>query len=145
MSREDRAVSAIEPFEVSVPEAELEDLRARLAATRWPRPQPVGDWSQGVPLAYLRELCEYWGTAYDGRRLERRLNALPQFRTEIDGVGIHFIHVRSPRADALPLVLAGVPQAQRKANSSKWIARGDAPCRRNPRSRATTIGCGPQR
>lgn len=105
MSEEDRAVSAVEPFEVSIPEAELEDLRARLAATRWPREQPVGDWSQGVPLAYLRELCEYWGTEYDGRRLERRLNALPQFRTEVEGVGIHFLHVRSPHQGALPLVL----------------------------------------
>jgi pimeloyl-ACP methyl ester carboxylesterase len=96
---------AIEPFRVAVPEAELEDLGLRLAATRWPRPEPVGDWSQGVPLAYLRQLCEYWRGEYDWRRLEARLNALPQFRTEIDGVGIYFIHLRSAHEDALPLVL----------------------------------------
>ena len=97
--------AVIEPFEVAVPEAELEDLRARLAATRWPRPEPVDDWSQGVPLAYLRELCEYWRSGYDWRAAEARLNALPQFRTEIDGAGIYFIHVRSPDPDALPLIL----------------------------------------
>lgn len=97
--------AAIEPFRVEVPEAELEDLRARLAATRWPREEPVADWSQGVPLAYVRELCEYWGGEYDWRRAEASLNALPQFRTEIDGLGIYFIHVRSPHEDALPLVL----------------------------------------
>ena len=98
-------MSVVEPFEVSISEAELEDLRARLAATRWPRQEVVGDWSQGVPLAYLRELCGYWGEEYDGRRLERRLNALPQFRTELDGVAIHFLHVRSPHEGALPLLL----------------------------------------
>jgi epoxide hydrolase len=98
--------AAIEPFRVEVPEAELADLRARLAATRWPREEPVADWSQGVPLAYLRRLCAHWGSdAYDWRRAEARLNALPQFRTEVDGVGIYFQHVRSPHPDALPLVL----------------------------------------
>jgi len=97
--------TAIEPFRVSVSEAELENLRARLAATRWPREEPVGDWSQGVPLGYVRELCEYWRTEYDWRRAEAKLNGLPQFRTEIDGLGIYFIHVRSPHEDALPLVL----------------------------------------
>jgi pimeloyl-ACP methyl ester carboxylesterase len=93
------------PFRVEVPDAELADLRDRLRRTRWPDAEPVDDWSQGVPLAYLRELCEYWATEYDWRATERRLNALPQFRTEIDGVGIHFLHVRSPHANALPLVL----------------------------------------
>jgi pimeloyl-ACP methyl ester carboxylesterase len=97
--------AAVEPFRVAVPEAELEDLRARLARTRWPRPGTVQDWSQGVPLDWLRELCEYWRTEYDWRRLEARLNALPQFRIEIDGVGIHFIHVRSPAPGALPVVM----------------------------------------
>jgi len=93
------------PFHIDVPDAELADLRDRLLRTRWPDAEPVDDWSQGVPLAYLRDLCEYWATQYDWRRTERRLNALPQFRTEIDGVGIHFLHVRSPHANALPLVL----------------------------------------
>src|SRR6185369_4043047 len=81
------------------------DLRVRLAATRWPRREPVADWSQGVPLAYVRELCEYWRTEYDWRRAETKLNALPQFRTEIDRLGIYFLHVRSPHEHALPLVL----------------------------------------
>jgi epoxide hydrolase len=88
-----------------VPEAALDDLRARLRGTRWPEAETVGDWSQGVPLAYLRELCGYWAEEYDWRATEARLNALPQFRTEIDGLGIHLIHVRSSREDALPLVL----------------------------------------
>ena len=101
----DPASEAIEPFEVAVAEAELADLRARLAATRWARPEPVDDWSQGVPLAYLRELCEYWRGGYDWRAAEARLNALPQFRTEIDGTGIYFIHLRSPHPEALPLIL----------------------------------------
>ncbi len=95
----------VEPFRVAVAEAELEDLRARLARTRWPRAGTVPDWSQGVPVEYVRELCEYWRTGYDWRRLEERLNALPQFRTEVGGLGIHFLHVRSPEPDALPLVM----------------------------------------
>jgi epoxide hydrolase len=97
----------VERFRVDVPEAELEDLRARLRQTRWPEPEPVGvgDWSQGVPLAYLQDLCAYWADGYDWRATEARLNALPQFRTEIDGLGIHYLHVRSARAEALPLVL----------------------------------------
>jgi epoxide hydrolase len=99
------ASAAVEPFRVAVPEADLEDLRERLARTRWPRPAPVSGWEQGVPVDYLREICEYWRTDYDWRRLEERLNALPQFRTEIDGVGIHFIHVRSPEPGATPLVM----------------------------------------
>jgi pimeloyl-ACP methyl ester carboxylesterase len=94
------------PFRIDVPETELTDLRDRLRRTRWPDEEPVADWSQGVPLAYLRELCEYWATEYDWRATERRLNALPQFRTEIDGVGIHFLHVRSPHENALPLILS---------------------------------------
>ncbi|GHF04738.1 hydrolase [Amycolatopsis deserti] len=93
------------PFRIDIPEEELTDLRERLLRTRWPDEEPVGDWSQGVPLAYLRELCHYWATGYDWRATERRLNALPQYRTEIDGVGIHFLHVRSPHEHALPLVL----------------------------------------
>ncbi|QFZ24311.1 epoxide hydrolase [Saccharothrix syringae] len=93
------------PFRIDIPEADLADLRDRLLRTRWPDPEPVPDWSQGVPLAYLRDLCHHWATAHDWRATERRLNALPQFRTAIDGVHVHFLHVRSPHEDALPLVL----------------------------------------
>jgi pimeloyl-ACP methyl ester carboxylesterase len=92
-------------FRVDVPEAELDDLRARLERTRWPEREPVDDWSQGVPLAYVQGLCDHWAHGYDWRATEARLNALPQFRTEIDGLGIHFIHVRSPSPDALALLL----------------------------------------
>jgi pimeloyl-ACP methyl ester carboxylesterase len=93
------------PFRVAVPQVELRDLRERLARTRWPEAETVTDWSQGVPLSYLRELCRYWADGYDWRATERRLNSLPQFRTELDGLGIHFLHVRSPHRDALPLVI----------------------------------------
>jgi epoxide hydrolase len=96
---------SVDPFELHVPESELADLRERLERARWPEPATVDDWSQGVPLDYLRELCGYWAREYDWRATEARLNELPQFRTEIDGLGIHFIHARSPNPDALPLVL----------------------------------------
>ena len=95
----------VTPFRIGIPQADLGDLRERLVRARWPEAETVGDWSQGVPLAYLRELCAYWADGYDWRATEARLNALPQFRTEIDGLGIHFVHVRSPHPDALPLVL----------------------------------------
>src|SRR2546423_386576 len=92
-------------FRIETPQAELDDLRRRLEHTRWPDQETVEDWSQGVPLRYLRELCRYWAEEYDWRATEARLNALPQFRTEIDGLGIHFLHVRSQHADALPLII----------------------------------------
>jgi pimeloyl-ACP methyl ester carboxylesterase len=95
----------IRPFTLDVPASELDDLRARLRRTRWPEAETVADWSQGVPLAYLQELCEYWAEGYDWRRLEARLNALGQSRAEIDGLGIHFLHVRSPEPGALPVVI----------------------------------------
>src|ERR1700678_4483240 len=95
----------IVPFLIDVPEAELTDLRRRLRQTRWPEPELVPDWSQGVPLAYLQDLCGYWADGYDWRACEARLNRFPQFRTEIDGLDIHFLHARSPHEDALPLVL----------------------------------------
>jgi len=95
----------VTPFRIAIPDAQLEDLRRRLAATRWPNAEVVDDWSQGIPLAYTQEVCRYWEKEYDWRKREARLNEFPQFRTEIDGLGIHFIHVRSPRADALPLVI----------------------------------------
>jgi pimeloyl-ACP methyl ester carboxylesterase len=97
--------SAIRPFHVEVPEEALTDLRRRLAATRWPTRELVSDREQGVQLATMEQLCRYWATEYDWRRCEARLNALPQFMTEIDGVDIHFIHVRSPHPDALPLIM----------------------------------------
>jgi epoxide hydrolase len=96
----------VSEFRIEIPEAELDDLRSRLLQTRWPERETVEDWSQGVPLAYLRDLCSYWADVYDWRVIESRLNALPQFRTVIDGLGIHFLHVRSPHADALPLIIS---------------------------------------
>jgi epoxide hydrolase len=99
------ATGEIVSFRIDVPEAALADLRERLARTRWPERETVADWSQGVPLSYLRELCRYWAEEYDWRATEARLNALPQYRTVIDGLGIHFAHVRSPHPDALPLVV----------------------------------------
>jgi pimeloyl-ACP methyl ester carboxylesterase len=96
---------AIRPFTVNVPEEQLSDLRRRLAATRWPERETVGDDSQGVPLAMMQDLARYWATDYDGRKCEARLNALPQFMTEIDGLDIHFIHVRSKHENALPLIV----------------------------------------
>ncbi|MBD9453285.1 epoxide hydrolase [Rhizobium sp. RHZ02] len=95
----------IRPFKAEVPEAELIDLRRRLAATRWPDGETVTDRSQGVQPEKLRGLVEYWQTGYDWRNAERRLNAFPQFLTNIDGLDIHFIHVRSPHENALPLIM----------------------------------------
>ena len=95
----------IRPFHIDVPEEELVDLRRRIAATRWPERETVADETQGVQLATMQELVRYWGTEYDFRRFEARLNALPQFITEIDGLDIHFIHVKSPHENALPLII----------------------------------------
>ncbi len=93
------------PFRIDIPDADLDDLRERLVRTRWPDEETVSDWSQGVPRAYVQELCRHWAEAYDWRATEARLNALPQFRAQVDGLGIHLLHVRSPYPDALPLVL----------------------------------------
>jgi pimeloyl-ACP methyl ester carboxylesterase len=95
----------IRPFRVDIPESELADLRRRIEAARWPSGELVGDRSQGVQLATLRALADYWTTGYDWRRCEARLNALPQYTTEIDGVEIHFLHVRSRHEDAMPLIM----------------------------------------
>lgn len=95
----------VEEFQIQIADSDLVDLRHRLESTRWPEPETVTDWSQGVPLAYLQELCAYWASEYDWRATEARLNALPQFRAVIDGVGVHFLHLRSPRASALPLIM----------------------------------------
>src|ERR1700730_1673146 len=99
------ANEAVSAFRVAIASDAIEDLRRRLAMTRWPEQETVNDWSQGVPLARARALIDYWRDRYDMARLERRLNAFPQFRTSVDGLGIHFLHVRSKHANALPIVL----------------------------------------
>jgi pimeloyl-ACP methyl ester carboxylesterase len=105
MAEKSAGDTTIRPFTIETPEAALDDLRARIAAPRWPTSELVEDRSQGVQLATMQALVRYWTTEYDFGRLEARLNALPQFMTEIDGVDIHFIHVRSPHEDALPLIM----------------------------------------
>jgi pimeloyl-ACP methyl ester carboxylesterase len=99
------ATHDITPFRIDVPEADLADLHDRLGRTRWPDRETVADWSQGAPLGFVQDLCAYWDQEYDWRAREGRLNSFPQFRTMLDGLGIHFLHVRSPRDDALPLLL----------------------------------------
>jgi pimeloyl-ACP methyl ester carboxylesterase len=95
----------VRPFTIDVPEAVLDDLRRRLHHTRWPDRETVDDWSQGAPLAYVREVAEYWADGYDWRARERALNRFDQFVTEIDGLDIHFVHQRSPHPDAVPLLI----------------------------------------
>ncbi len=97
--------AAIRPFAVNVPEAELVEMRKRINATRWPEKETVADHSHGVPLATMQKLARYWATEYDWRKVEARLQALPQFITEIDGLDIHFIHVRSKHENALPVIV----------------------------------------
>src|SRR5687767_3449470 len=99
------ASSTIREFQIGFPESDVTDMRRRIAATRWPERETVDDDSQGVPLAMMQELARYWATDYDWRACEAKLNALPNFVTEIDGLDIHFIHVRSKHEDALPLVV----------------------------------------
>ncbi|MDD9932426.1 MAG: epoxide hydrolase [Myxococcales bacterium] len=95
----------IEEFRIHASDEALDDLRRRLRATRWPDAETTADWEQGVPLAYMQEVCAYWAEGYDWRAREDRLNRFPQFRTAIDGLGIHFLHARSPEPDALPLII----------------------------------------
>jgi len=95
----------VTPFRIDIDQRQLDDLSDRLRRTRWADPETVDDWSQGMPLAYLQEVCAHWADGYDWRATEGRLNRFPQFRTTIDGLGIHFIHARSPHPDALPLVI----------------------------------------
>jgi pimeloyl-ACP methyl ester carboxylesterase len=99
------AAQAIRPFRVEVGQADIDDLRRRIQATRWPEKETVADLSQGVPLATMKELARYWGTDYDFGRVAARLNALPQFLTEIDGLDIHFIQVKSRHENALPIII----------------------------------------
>lgn len=98
-------MTAILPFTLAIPQEQIDDLHRRLDATRWPERETVDDWSQGVPLAVLRDLAAYWRNSYDWRACEARLNALGQFTTEIDGLDIHFLHVRSSQEGALPIIL----------------------------------------
>jgi len=105
MSTTVETATEIRPFHLEIPEEELAEMRRRIAATRWPSKELVADRSQGVQLATLQELARYWANDYDWRKAEAKLNALPQFTTEIDGVNVYFIHVRSPHADALPLIM----------------------------------------
>jgi pimeloyl-ACP methyl ester carboxylesterase len=106
------AEAEIQPFLIEVPQPDVDDLWVRLARTRWPDDPPGAGWSRGVPLGYLQELARYWGTEYDWRAHEARLNEFPQFTTTIDGENVHFLHVRSPEPDALPLVVThGYPSA----------------------------------
>ena len=103
---------SIHTFKIAIPQADLDDLRERLARTRWPNELPGGGWSRGVPVDYLKGLAEYWRTGYDWRKYEAALNAFPQFTTEIDGQNIHFLHARSPEPDALPLIIThGYPSS----------------------------------
>jgi pimeloyl-ACP methyl ester carboxylesterase len=99
------SATEIRPFHVEIPDAQINDLRRRIAATRWPSKELVTDRSQGVQLETLQELARYWASDYDWRNAEAKLNALPQFTTEIDGADIHFIHVRSPHENAMPLIM----------------------------------------
>src|SRR5215208_7289370 len=101
----DTTPPAIRPFRFEAAQADLDDLRQRIVAMRWPEKETVADQSQGVQLATTQALARYWTTEYDWRKVEARLNALPQFITEIDGLDIHFIHVRSQHEDALPLIV----------------------------------------
>src|SRR5580765_398546 len=97
--------NGIRPFTIKTPDSELDDLHRRLAETRWPQKELVPDSSQGVQLATIQELTRYWASEHDWRKAEAKLNALPQFKTEIDGVDIHFIHVKSQHQNALPLLI----------------------------------------
>ena len=105
MTMSETSGTEVTPFRIEVPDAVLDDLRTRLRATRWPERETVADWSQGIPLGWVQEMCGYWAEGYDWRAREARINRLPQFRTAIDGLGIHFLHLRSPEPGALPLIL----------------------------------------
>src|SRR5258708_13880794 len=96
---------AIEPFSISVADNILDDLRSRLRNTRWPETELVDDWSQGMPLTWIQEICRYWAEEYDWRRREALLNRFAQFTTDIDGLAVHFLHVRSPHSQAMPLII----------------------------------------
>ena len=118
--------NAIRQFHVNVPEAELTELRRRINATKWPERETVTDATQGVQLATMQALARYWATDYDWRKIEAKLNALPQLITEIDGLDIHFLHIRSKHEDALPLIVThGWPG--RLSSSSRLSIRSPIP------------------
>lgn len=94
-----------QPFKIDIAEGELDDLRRRLKSARWPEAEPVDDWSQGIPLAYLQDVCAYWADEYDWRATETRINAFPQYKAQVNGLGIHFIHAPSPEPNAIPLIM----------------------------------------
>ena len=119
----------IEPFVIGVDAAALNDLRDRLRRARWPEREPVGDWSQGVPLGYLQELCGYWAARYGWRATEARLNQIPQFTTTIDGLDVHFVHIRSPHPGAMPLMMT------RLARVVPGVRTGPRPADRPARAR----------
>jgi pimeloyl-ACP methyl ester carboxylesterase len=98
-------MSAVSPFRIAVPDAVLNDLKSRLRNTRWPEAELVDDWSQGAPLKWIKDICGYWAEQYDWRKREAALNRFAQFTTDIDGLGIHFIHARSPHPQAMPLII----------------------------------------
>ena len=118
-TRQTAGNTSIRPFTYHATDAELNELRRRIKATRWPEKETVADTSQGVPLTPLQELARYWATDYDWRKAEAKLNALPQFITEIDGLDIHFIHVRSKHKGALPVIIrTGGPVRSSSRSSS---------------------------
>ena len=138
MSTTVETATEIKPFHVELPEERLDDLRRRIAATRWPSKELVDDRSQGVQLATLKALADYWASEYDFGRVAERLNALPQFVTEIDGIDVHFIHVRSEHEDALPLIMThGWPGSVIELLETIEPLRPDAPAT-TPRTRSTS-------
>jgi len=116
MSSTVETATEVRPFHIDIPDEALDDLRRCIAATNWPEKETVSDESQGVPLALMQDLARYWATEYDWRTCEAALNALPQFITEIDGLDIHFIHVRSKHDDALPLIVITAGPARSSSN-----------------------------
>ena len=134
------SASEVRSFHIDVPEEELADLRRRIAATNWPEKETVADQSQGVPLAMIQKLARYWMTDYDWRTVEAKLNALPQFVTEIDGLDIHLIHVRSQHQEALPLIvnprMAGLDHRAAEDHRSTYRSHGAR------RERSGRVPCG---
>ena len=134
MTTSDRTDTTIRPFRIDIPQADLDDLRDRLARTRWPDELPGVGWTRGLPLGYLKQLAAYWADSYDWRKQEATLNQHPQFTTTIDGANVHFLHVRSPEPDALPLILThgwpgSVAESSSRARHLRRVpagARGDS-------------------
>ena len=132
---------AVQPFRIDTSDADLRDLQQRLRATRWPEAETVDDWSQGIPLAYLKEVCEYWGEKYDWRERERRLNEAPQFRTEIDAVRtVHAAGCAGPGLDGKPGA-GGVLLGSPRKRGSRTPGRDD----RQPRAGHSPVVPGPEK